>query len=91
MTLLAMWQRLSLAYRLKDERTEEFAITLYKALFKRKYLYEDASAEDQETFLKNEEQELLFDECRRYTDLIKLMTVCAIVMEVTRRLPVKDK
>ena len=46
MTLLAMWQRLSLAYRLKDERTEEFAITLYKALFKRKYLYEDASAED---------------------------------------------
>ena len=44
-----------MAYRLKDERTEEFAITLYKALFKRKYLYEDANAEDQETFLKNEE------------------------------------
>ena len=33
----------------------------------------------------------MFDECRRYTDLIKVLVVCAIIMEVTRRLSLKEK
>jgi hypothetical protein len=89
MTILAMWQRLSLAYLLKDIQVEAYAEQLYQSLYKRKYLYEDQDGES--SFLKNEEQEVLFDECKKHTDLIKVLVVCALIMEITRRLSLNDK
>ena len=39
----------------------------------------------------DEEHEKLFNECTRHTDLIKVLSVCAIMMEITRNLKPSDK
>ncbi len=39
----------------------------------------------------DEEHEKLYNECTRHTDLIKVLSVCAIMMEITRNLKSSDK
>jgi hypothetical protein len=88
MTILAAWQRLSLAYKLKHKSVLDFAESLYKSLFRRKQLYLNA---DQDEHLKIEDELKLFEDCKRHTELIKVLTVCCIVMEYTRKLSNAEK
>ena len=55
---------------------------LYKNLFRQKLFLQ----EDDEPLAKTEEQEKLVAECAKQTKLIKVLTVCCIVMETTRNL-----
>jgi len=65
---------------------------LYQALFKRDQFY--LQAEEEEFFaevIPGNEEKQLFDVCENRISLIKVMSVCALIMEITRKLTKSEK
>lgn len=65
---------------------------MYQALFKRDQFY--LQAEEEEFFsevIPGNEEKQLFDVCENRISLIKVMSVCALIMEITRKLTKSEK
>jgi hypothetical protein len=89
MTIIAKWQQLALAYRLRSRDTRELANDLYQALVKRDSFYMQGE-EIIEQYVQGSDARL-FEACEQKITTIKQLTIATLIMEMTRQLPDEHK
>jgi hypothetical protein len=89
MTIIAKWQQLALAYRLRLRDTLILANDLYQALVQRDNFY-DKGQDIIDQYVQGSDKRL-FEACEQKITTIKQLTIATLIMEMTRQLPDEHK